>query len=100
MEKLRVAGARAVAVVFILMISVAFAYSEDTHELGVQKRIAKQQKKINDGVVSGNLTAREARVLQENLNQVKNKEKKLHADGKLNSNEKRDSTGCWIKTAR
>ncbi len=88
MERLGTAVVRLVTVVFILMISVVCAYSDDTHELGVQKRIAKQQKRINDGIVSGKLTAPEARILQENLNLVKNKEKKLRADGKLNKNEK------------
>jgi hypothetical protein len=88
MERLGTVLVKLSIMVCILMVAVMCAYADDTHELGVQKRIAKQQKRINDGVISGRLTAPEARVLQENLNQVKNKEKKLRADGKLNSNEK------------
>lgn len=84
MKKVCAAGMSVCAFACVLfMILATCTFAEDSHELGVQKRIAKQQKRINDGVVSGKLTAPEARVLQENLNYIKSEEQRLRKDGKL-----------------
>lgn len=54
----------------------------------IPERFTIQQGKINEGVKSKELTQEEAKVLQDNLNYVKNEEARLRAAGKLSDAEK------------
>lgn len=57
-------------------------------EMPIRERIMRQQKKIDHGVFSGALTLEEAKILQDNLDQIKTEEEKLRAEGKLTSTER------------
>ena len=51
------------------------------------ERIETQQKRINHGIESGELTRKEAGMLQDNLNWIRNKYARMKADGILTQNE-------------
>jgi polyhydroxyalkanoate synthesis regulator phasin len=51
-------------------------------------RFANQQKRIDEGIKSGALTQDEAKILQGNLNQVQQEQKRLAAVGKLTQGER------------
>jgi len=51
------------------------------------ERIENQQKRINHGVDSGELTRKEARILQDNLNWIRDKYARMTANGILTQNE-------------
>lgn len=53
----------------------------------IQARINDQQARIDQGVRSGQLTYREAEVVQGNLNAIRNEYGRLIADGRLNQRE-------------
>lgn len=53
-----------------------------------QKRIEDQQRKIDQGIMSGSLTRSEADTLQDNLNWIKMRFSKLRSDGMLNFQER------------
>ena len=50
-------------------------------------RIEQQQKNINKGIESGELTTKEAKLLQDNLNTIQKKYERLRADGILTEKE-------------
>jgi polyhydroxyalkanoate synthesis regulator phasin len=54
----------------------------------IEQRLTNQQKRIDDGVKSKQLTQAEAKILRDNLNYVKQEEARLKADGKLNDKER------------
>ncbi len=54
----------------------------------IPERIARQQGRIDQGIKSKALTAEEAKILQDNLNYIKNEETRLQQDGKLTNQEK------------
>lgn len=60
-----------------------------TDDPGLQKMISDQQKRIDTGLASGQLTRDEAAVLQDNLNWVKTEEARMKADGRLTPKERR-----------
>lgn len=74
--------------VSIILIAVFSASGGDTSDPGIQKRIEEQQKRIDEGISSGQLTRHEADILQDNLNWIKDKEARLKADGKLTPKER------------
>lgn len=52
-----------------------------------QIRIEKQQKRIDDGIRSGELTKKEAEIVQENLDKIRAAYSRMKADGKLTEKE-------------
>jgi hypothetical protein len=79
------------AVVMGLTIALLAArgYAADaTHDPNIQKRFEHQQKRINDGLASGQLTRDEAALVQDNLNRIMADEAQLKAAGKLTPKEK------------
>ena len=54
---------------------------------GFQTRIERQQKKIDDGLRSGELTRKEAEIVQENLDKIRSSYSRMKADGKLTEKE-------------
>ena len=54
----------------------------------IPERFARQQSRIDQGIKSKQLTGEEAKVLQDNLNYIKNEEARLKAAGKLSDAEK------------
>lgn len=54
---------------------------------GFQLRIEQQQKRIDDGIRSGELTRKEAEVVQENLDKIKTAYLRMKADGRLSEKE-------------
>lgn len=78
------------AVLFgIFVIPAGNVLAGDTSDPEIQDRIADQQKRIDQGVASGELTAAEAHQAQTSLNKIKNLEAKLKADGMLTQTERR-----------
>ena len=68
------------AVVIMLIFAVgAFAVTS-----GIDSKIAEQQKLIDKAVSSKSLTKDEAKIVQENLNRIKDRKKQESAKGKLN----------------
>jgi hypothetical protein len=56
--------------------------------LSISERFARQQKRIDQGVKSKELTQEEAKVLQDNLNYIKNEDARLRTAKKLSDQEK------------
>jgi hypothetical protein len=54
----------------------------------IDQRIANQQRRIDQGIHSGQLTRDEARILQDNLNHIQREEARLKADGSLTNEER------------
>lgn len=54
---------------------------------GFQARIDNQQKRIDNGIRSGELTRKEAEIVQENLDRIKAAYSRMKADGKLSEKE-------------
>lgn len=54
---------------------------------GVFERIAEQQKRIDNGIIKGSLTKKEAAILQDNLNYIRGKAAKMKAGGGLSPSE-------------
>ena len=55
---------------------------------GIDQRTANQQRRIDQGVLSGELTRGEAGILQDNLNYILREEARLKADGSLTHEER------------
>jgi len=55
---------------------------------GIDQRVADQQRKIDQGIISQELTRGEARTLQDNLNYIQREEARLKADGSLTHEER------------
>jgi len=70
-----------VVLVLLGLISVAFA-------AGIRERIGDQQKRIDQGIASGELTRQEAETLQDNLSWIKYEFARLTDDGKLTPGER------------
>jgi len=70
-----------VLVLLGLMISVAFA-------AGIRERIGEQQRRIDQGVSSGQLTRQEADTLQDNLSWIRYELARMNDDGRLTPGER------------
>jgi hypothetical protein len=57
-----------------------------------EQRFKNQEKRINDGIKSGQLTQSEASALRDNLNYIKAEEARLKADGRLDKSEQQRLT--------
>jgi hypothetical protein len=71
----------------LFLAGVAFAGPND--DPGIQKREANQQKRIDQGVKSGELTPKEAGRLERKQAKIKQDEERMKADGKLTPQERR-----------
>ncbi len=54
----------------------------------IDQRIGNQQRRIEQGIHSGQLTRDEARILQDNLNHIQREEARMKADGSLTNEER------------
>jgi len=70
-----------------VMLSSAFAGPTD--DPGIQKREQNQEKRIDQGVKSGELTPREAGKLEREQAKIKQDEARMKSDGKLTPKERR-----------
>ena len=58
-----------------------------TERSGFQEKIHDQQKRINQGINSGELTQREAQILQANLDNIRIRYKNMRSDGAMRQKE-------------
>ncbi len=72
-----------------LVVAIGFAFSTSSYA-GINDRQHKQQARIHQGVVSGELTPKEAKALQRQQNSIKRKERIYRSDGKLTKWERID----------
>ena len=77
-----------VVVVCFIGMTIASALAVSPPGSEIEKRIANQHKRIDEGIKSGALTHDEAKVLQGNLRYIQQEEERLTADGKLTQAEK------------
>jgi hypothetical protein len=80
------------AVSLIVMVSAGAVLAGNTRDPKIQDRFERQQQRIDQGVVSGSLTRREAAILQDNLNWIRDEEARLKADGRLTERERKRLT--------
>jgi len=73
-------------IAFILAVAPAFAASMDNP--GIQKRKANQERRIDQGIQSGQLTAKEAGKLEPRETKIKHDEERMKSDGKLTGKER------------
>lgn len=80
----------------------AFAQTADpaTHTPRIDKREARQEQRINQGVASGSLTEREAARLNKGQAHIDNKEVKAEADGTVTRKERAKLTHAQNKQDR
>ena len=70
------------------MLAVAPTFAASTDDPGIQKREENQQKRIEQGVQSGQLTPKEAGQLEAREAKIKQDEERMKADGKLTKKER------------
>lgn len=70
--------------VFVLLLLAGSALAGPIHD-----RISDQQRRIDEGIRTGQLTHSEAATLQDNLNWIKETEARLKADGRLTPPERK-----------
>lgn len=63
---------------------------QSPRSMSIDERIGNQQHRIDMGIASGELTLKEAEVIQENLNWIKNRYTRYRADGTLTWQEQRE----------
>ena len=78
----------AVMGIFILTLTSSIVCAQPVRDIGIQERIAAQQSRIDQGIVSGRLTQREAAIIQDNLNWIRDRELRMKADGILTGRER------------
>ncbi len=84
----RVSFAAVVMGLAIALLTVGAYAADALHDPGIQKRFEHQQKRIDQGIASGQLTKDEAALVQDNLNRIMADEARLKAAGKLTPKEK------------
>ena len=72
----------------ILVMVAGSVFAGNTYDPVINDRIAEQQKRIDEGIASGQLSSAEADILQDNLNWIKAEDTRLKADGKLTPKER------------
>jgi polyhydroxyalkanoate synthesis regulator phasin len=75
-------------VIFFIGITITIALGASPPGPDIKQRISDQQKRIDERVKSGALNKVEAKILQDNINQIQQEEKRLTEEGKLTSEEK------------
>ncbi len=88
-----------VVLAIMLAASLAPAQQQDNTPR-VDKREARQQKRIDQGVKSGQLTTKEANKLEKEQARVKKNEAKAKADGKVTPRERKKLTREQNKASR
>ena len=78
--------------VFVLAALPALAFAQGTATPNIDKRQAEQQKRIDEGVKSGQLTGREAARLEKGQAKVQRMENKAKADGVVTAKERKQIT--------
>ena len=76
------------ALVLAIGLMTAAAYAGNTNDPGIHARIEEQQKRIDQGISSGQLTRVEADIVQDNLNRIKDAEARMKRDGNLTPKER------------
>ncbi len=74
------------------LLMATAAYAAPTDDPGIQKREQNQEKRIDQGVKSGQLTPREAGKLEGQQAKVQQNESRMKSDGKLTRKERRKLT--------
>lgn len=72
----------------VVLLTAGVYAGDKTHDPNIQKRFESQQKRIDQGVASGQLTKDEAALVQDNLNRIMADEAKLKAAAQLTDKEK------------
>jgi len=72
----------------IMLFSAGFTFAGSTDDPGIQKRERKQQDQIAQGIKSGQLTTKEADILEQEQAKIKQDEERMKADGKLTPQER------------
>lgn len=79
---------RAIAVLVTIAVGIGFVVAQHQDQTPrVEKREARQQKRIDRGVKSGKLTPHEASRLEKQQAKIKNDESKAKSDGKVTPRE-------------
>ena len=76
-----------VAVIF-LGASSSQTFSQTLVDKDIEQRLTNQTNRVAEGVKSKQLTQEEAKILQDNLSQIRKEGVRLQADGKLTAEEK------------
>ncbi len=76
-----------IAGVILIMVG-GNIFAGNTYDPKIQERVAEQQKRIDEGIASGQLTRAEVNILQDNLNRIKAEEARLKADRRLTPRER------------
>lgn len=72
----------------IFMLGAGVSFAEDVKDPGIKKREKIQQKRIDQGVKSGELTPEETKKLETQQAKIKKDEERMKADGKLTKKER------------
>ena len=68
-------------------MSFTYVFAGTTSDTSIDQRLITQQKRIDDGIKSKQLTQGEAKILQDNVSYIKQEQARLKAEGKLNAQE-------------
>jgi uncharacterized protein (DUF3084 family) len=74
----------------IMVSSVGFAQEGNTKTPGVRKRQINQQKRIGQGVRSGELTKKEVKKLEHEQREINQEKKEAKADGTVTAEERKE----------
>ena len=80
---------KSIFVAGLLIVGIQISASAQTLTPGITDKQVEQELKIKQGLVSGELTRREAKVLKREQNQVKLMKKVAKADGKVTRKERK-----------
>lgn len=72
-----------------LLLAGSLAYAASNETPGIDKRQANQDRRIQKGIDSGQLTDREAHRLDKRMNRLDNIEERAKADGKVTKRERK-----------
>lgn len=72
----------------VMIVIGSVAYAGNTADPGIRERLDNQQKRIDQGIATGDLTRTEAHRLQHGLSRIKVEEARLKADGRLTRGER------------
>ena len=79
----------AVVIAGMLAVFSGNVFAGSVNAPGIRERIEEQQRRIDDGIASGELTRAEAARVQLKLDKIKARESRLSADGKLTPRERK-----------
>jgi len=82
------------------MLAVAPAFAASTDDSGIQKREAIQERRIDQGVKSGQLTPKESGKLEGREAKIKQDEERMKSDGKLTEKERAKLTKQQNKASK